>query len=182
MEKEQVVEEVEETTPAPTAEEQTEETIVSDDVKTQSPVEENLLKALQIEREKNKTLTAQTQTPAPPAVEEEQTVEKRFINMEATTLINNKLLTDAPFKDRVDLVKAEMIRTDKNVEDADNAVVARLFKEMTSNKEEPKTPVETPPNQQPNTATPEEEAGGKMTPELQAASDEFDAAAKAFGA
>jgi len=179
MVKEQVVEEVEETTPAPTAEEQTEEQ--TPEVQEENPVAANLKVALQKERQKTKDLEAELQKAPTPAVETEQTVESRFNNMEATTLINNKLLTDPAFKERADLVKDEMVRTGKQLEDADNAVVARLFKEMTSNKEEPNTPAETPPNQQPNTATPEEEAGGKMTPELQAASDEFDAAAKAFG-
>lgn len=154
-----------------------EDQVESELVENSDPVRENLKRALQKERERRKSLEAQLQTPQAP-VENENEIAKRFNEMEALTLINNKILTDPAFKDRADLVKDEMTRTGKSMEDADNAVLARLFKEMTTQATSEKTEVKSNKSL-PNTAIPEEQP--KLSKEAQAEVDMFDEMAKSFG-
>jgi len=154
-----------------------EDQIDSEVVENTDPVSENLKRALQKERARRKSLEAQLQTPKAQEVSEDDTV-RRFLNVEATTLINNKLLTDPAFRDRVDLVQDEMKRTGKQLEDADNAVLARLFQEMalqgSNDKVEQKSL-----NKLPNTAIPEETP--KVSKETQEELDMFDAMKDSFG-
>jgi hypothetical protein len=177
MEYEQDVTVEAETTTESSPEENEQETTDSEVVENTVPdVQANLRIALQKERERRKAAEAQLQRPQyQEPVQEDDTV-KRFLNVEATTLINNKLLTDPAFKDRVDLVKDEMETTGRTLEDADNAVLARLFREMNFQTEE--KPKNVPPNQLPNTATPETP---KVDPSVKAELDEFDRMAKSFG-
>jgi len=180
MEEQQGVNVEAETTTVPPTENNEQETIVTEDVqKPVSNVQENLKIALQKERERRRAaeeqLRTQTQYQAP--MEEDETV-KRFLNVEATTLINNKILTDPSFKDRADLVQAEMRASGKNIEDADNAVIARLFKEMTSVQDQEQI-INKPPQQIKPTAIPEERQ--VISKEVQSELDMFDAMAKSFG-
>jgi len=138
---------------------------------------ENYKRAMKKERERRKEAEAQLQQLKSLPVEEQDDTVKRFLNVEATTLINNKLLTDPSFRDRVDFVKKEMIETGKNIDDADNAVIARLFKEMIKSQslDEPAKPIF---NSLPKTATPEDRRISQETQEL---IDDFDRMAKSFG-
>lgn len=141
-----------------------------------SDVNANLRRALQKERDRRKQAEAQLRNVQVEPVEEDDAV-RRFTNVEATTLINNKLLLDPSFKERLDLVKYEMESTGKTIEDADNAVLARLFREMTLgqvSEERPATLI----NQLPKKATPE---GKRIPDEVQAELDQFDEMAKSFG-
>ena len=143
-----------------------------------SDIQKNLKIALQKERERRKAAEAQLRQPQYQAPESEDETVRRFLNVEATTLINNKLLTDPSFRDRVDLVKDEMLRTGKNIDDADNAVLAKLFRDMTEGQTE-ETIKAQPPKQLKTQASPETEE--KVSPETQAEIDQFDRAKKAFG-
>jgi hypothetical protein len=145
---------------------------------TETDVQRNLKIALQKERERRRAAEAQLKQVQYKAPENEDETVKRFLNVEATTLINNKLLTDPSFKDRVDLVQDEMLRTGKNIEDADNAVIARLFRDLTSGQTE-ETLSAKPPKQLKTNAIPEEKE--RISPELQEELDMFDNMAKSFG-
>ena len=173
----EVVKEGEPNLEEPTPQEE-QDTPVEDDVQSPvSDVQDNLRKALQKERERRKAAEAQLQQQQyqPPQYQDEAVV--RFNNVEATTLINNKLLTDPSFKDRADLVQNEMIRTGKTLEDADNAVLAGLFRDMTleSAQSNPSLPIK----QLKTTATPEEKP--TISKEVQDEIDMFDKVAKSFG-
>lgn len=166
-----VVKEGEVETPTDSTPVENEQETDSEVVENTSDIQENLKVALQKERERRKAAEAQLKQPAPAPEMNDDPVYQRFQNVEATTLINNKLLTDPTFKDRVDLVQDEMIRTGKSMEDADNAVIARLFRDMTANQtpeaEKPKVP-----NNLPNKAIPDNEE--KIDPKVQEELDYFD--------
>ena len=181
MEEQQGVNVEAETTTTSPVENNEQETIVTEDVqKPVSNVQENLKIALQKERQRRQAAEEQlrqTQAQVYQAPDEDETV-KRFLNVEATTLINNKILTDPSFKDRADLVQDEMKHTGKTIEDADNAVIARLFKEMTSVQDQEQI-INKPPQQIKTTAIPEEKE--KVDPDIQRELDMFDSMAESFG-
>ena len=176
-----------ETSPESSTEENEQDTTVSEDAKTQesdgkdfeTKYQESLI-ALRKERQRRRDAEAGNSQPVQRdyAPEEQDDTVKRFLNVEATSLINNKLLTDPSFKERADIVKDEMVRTGKQLEDADNAVLARLFKESFLNKEEGESPKSKPPKQLPNTAIPEDK---RISSENQEALDKFDDMARQFG-
>lgn len=143
-----------------------------------SDVQRNLRIALQKERERRKAAEAQLQQTRYEAPIEEDEAVRRFTNVEAITLINNKILTDPTFKDRADLVQAEMRATGKSIDDADNAVLARLFRDMIET-QSPEKRESKSIKQLPTTAIPEEQQ--KVSPDTQKELDMFDAMAKSFG-
>jgi len=140
---------------------------------------ENYKRAMKKERERRKE--AEAKLAERPVVEQEpidqdDTV-KRFLNTEALALVTNKIVTDPAFRAVAEEVKVEMIKTGKPLEDSYNAVLARLFKEMTKGQslDEPVKPIF---NQLPKTATPEDKRISQETQEL---IDDFDRMAKSFG-
>jgi len=161
--------------PTPQEEQETTDSEVVENAVTD--IQGNLRIALQKERQRRKDAEAQLRQVQYQDPENEDETVKRFLDVEATTLVNNRLLTDPSFKDRADLVQSEMKATGKTLEDADNAVIARLFRDMTSGQfsEENKSK---PIKQIPTTAIPE---ATRISKEDQEQVDLFDRMAKSFG-
>ena len=93
----------------------------------------NIQKAIEQENEKLRKIReekkAEIQPVQPEQKEQPQTeVAKEFYDNIRLTKLNNKMLTDPSFKERAELVKQEMETTGKDIEDADNAVLARALR------------------------------------------------------
>jgi len=121
---------------------------VSEDVKTEEADVENkaaqlanIQKAIEKENEKLRKIREEKkealnqpvqETEQKPVQSNEPSVEQQFYDNINLTKLNNKMLTDPSFRERADLVKHEMETTGKSLEDADNAVLARVLREAQS--------------------------------------------------
>lgn len=88
---------------------------------------ENVKTALQAERQKRKEVPAVSVEKAAMQEPQEQTDEayNRFLKVEATTYINNKLQTDPSFKDRIQEV-TKYVEQGYTVDQADNLALADI--------------------------------------------------------
>jgi len=130
----------------------------SEVVQTQNPVQENLKKALQAERERRREAEAKL------AEREQQELQKplypngddayqRFVKLEAEVKIQKKLTDDPTFLDRKDLVIETMEKSGYDIDVADSMVKSQLYDQLV--KESATQIKEVVPNQIKTQATPE---------------------------
>jgi len=148
-------EEVEPVTPS--ADEQQDSTD-SEVVQTQNPVQENLKKALQAERERRREAEAklaerEQQELQKPLYPNEDDAYQRFVKLEAEVKIQKKLTDDPTFLDRKDLVIETMEKSGYDIDVADSMVKSQLYDQLV--KESATQIKEVVPNQIKTQATPE---------------------------
>jgi hypothetical protein len=130
----------------------------SEVVQTQNPVQENLKKALQAERERRREAEAklaerEQQELQKPLYQNEDDAYQRFVKLEAEVKIQKKLTDDPTFLDRKDLVIETMEKSGYDIDVADSMVKSQLYDQLV--KESATQIKEVVPNQIKTQATPE---------------------------